>query len=590
MSRILGVPFQSPLRYMPERTALIPIVRVDRLPLTSDQNFPVCQFWLIDRNPTTGTEGDLYYLERFDSSGDAIWTKLADISGVAGLQQITGDTGFAVIDAGDNIDVVGNAAQGVSTAGAANTVTITVADATALTKGVASYNATDFTVAAGNVTLGDTIVKLVSADTGDATPVGNAVIITAGTGIITSAAGNTVTISATGALAGSFVTDAGTATPAVNVINILGGTGVNTAGAGNTVTVNIDSPVTVANGGTGLTSLTDGGILLGSGTGAVTVTAQPTDGQLLIGVTGSDPVLATLTDGTGISIVEGAGTITIGLDGTITVANGGTGATSFTPYTVICAGTTATGALQNVASVGTSGQVLTSNGAGALPTFQDAPGIDWTLGATHNLLYSDFIVSHDTYPFVGGSNIISATNNRLGIRQLTSSYWSAPAWIGTGSSNIYIGNGEITMQSDWCLTAYGSSGARTAIGFGLMGGTFAATSAAGDTISIRASSSYGANYYCMTSTSGGVTITDTGVAATTDMGTFHRFLIVVNTDATSVAFYVDDVLKATHTTNIPATSSGMQFGGFSARDSSTYNYGYYDYLFFDMTYASGPRT
>ena len=59
----------------------------------------------------------------------------------------------------------------------------------------------------------------------------------------------------------------------------------------------------VASGGTGATSLTDGGILLGSGT-AITATAQPTNGQLLIGSTGTDPVLATLTDGTGITITR----------------------------------------------------------------------------------------------------------------------------------------------------------------------------------------------------------------------------------------------------------------------------------------------
>lgn len=53
------------------------------------------------------------------------------------------------------------------------------------------------------------------------------------------------------------------------------------------------------------------------------------------------------------------------------VAGGGTGDASFTAYTVICGGTTTTGALQNVVNVGTTGQVLTSNGASALPTFQN---------------------------------------------------------------------------------------------------------------------------------------------------------------------------------------------------------------------------
>lgn len=51
-------------------------------------------------------------------------------------------------------------------------------------------------------------------------------------------------------------------------------------------------------------------------------------------------------------------------------AQGGTGLTSTTAYAVLCGGATSTGNLQSIASVGTSGQVLTSNGAGALPTFQ----------------------------------------------------------------------------------------------------------------------------------------------------------------------------------------------------------------------------
>jgi hypothetical protein len=56
----------------------------------------------------------------------------------------------------------------------------------------------------------------------------------------------------------------------------------------------------------------------------------------------------------------------------ITVPYGGTGATSQTAYAVLCGGTTSTGAFQSIASVGASGTVLTSNGAGALPTFQAA--------------------------------------------------------------------------------------------------------------------------------------------------------------------------------------------------------------------------
>lgn len=56
----------------------------------------------------------------------------------------------------------------------------------------------------------------------------------------------------------------------------------------------------------------------------------------------------------------------------VAVADGGTGRSSHTAYAVLCGGTTTTAAQQSIAGVGTSGQVLTSNGAGALPTFQDA--------------------------------------------------------------------------------------------------------------------------------------------------------------------------------------------------------------------------
>lgn len=109
--------------------------------------------------------------------------------------------------------------------------------------------------------------------------------------------------------------DSGTAFPSAGNITIAGGTGINTSGAGDTITVNLDIPVTVPRGGTGLTSLTDGGILLGSGAGAVTVTAQPTDGQLLTGSSGLDPVLNTLIAGSGVTVVNGAGSITISSTG-----------------------------------------------------------------------------------------------------------------------------------------------------------------------------------------------------------------------------------------------------------------------------------
>ena len=63
------------------------------------------------------------------------------------------------------------------------------------------------------------------------------------------------------------------------------------------------------------------------------------------------------------------------LTGTIPVTSGGTGLTTTTAYSVVFSGTTATGNFQATAGPGTTGQLLTSNGAGALPTFQANTGV-----------------------------------------------------------------------------------------------------------------------------------------------------------------------------------------------------------------------
>jgi hypothetical protein len=134
------------------------------------------------------------------------------------------------------------------------------------------------------------------------------------------------------------------------------------------------SPQPVVEGGTGASTLTAHGVLLGEGTSAITPTAVGTNGQLLIGSSAADPGWVTPTAGTGLSGTFNATTHSYALSTPVSVANGGTGESSLTAYAVLCGGTTSTGAVQSIASVGTSGQVLTSNGAGALPTFQAASG------------------------------------------------------------------------------------------------------------------------------------------------------------------------------------------------------------------------
>jgi len=148
-----------------------------------------------------------------------------------------------------------------------------------------------------------------------------------------------------------------------------------------------------ANGGTGVNNgtntITVGGNFetVGAFTSQFTMTGNtavtfPTSGTLATTSQLPTPAALTRVDDTNVTLTLGgspstallqATSLTLGWTGELSVARGGTGRASATEYAVICGGTTATGAQQSIVSVGTSGQVLTSNGAGALPTFQAIP-------------------------------------------------------------------------------------------------------------------------------------------------------------------------------------------------------------------------
>lgn len=185
------------------------------------------------------------------------------------------------------------------------------------------------------------------------------------------------------------------------------GAGTYTAGTGLTLSgtqFSLTTPVTAANGGTGLN------------------TSTAANGQLLIG-NGTGLSLATLTQGTGITITNGSGTITIAnsgvlsvsggttgltpntattgavtLAGTLVAANGGTGQSTYAVGDLLYASGTA--ALSRLAS-GTTGQVLTANGAAA-PS--------WAAGNTLLNLYRENS-STPTTPTATGTNAVAIGTN-----------------------------------------------------------------------------------------------------------------------------------------------------------------------------------
>jgi hypothetical protein len=70
---------------------------------------------------------------------------------VANDLTFTTDTGSVTIANGESMSILGTDAQGIDITAAATTITVTAKDATSAQKGVASFDATDFTVTSGNV-------------------------------------------------------------------------------------------------------------------------------------------------------------------------------------------------------------------------------------------------------------------------------------------------------------------------------------------------------------------------------------------------------------------------------------------------------
>jgi hypothetical protein len=121
-----------------------------------------------------------------------------------------------------------------------------------------------------------------------------------------------------------------------------------------------------------------------------TVTSVTGTANRITSTGGTTPQIDIASTYVGQTSITTLGTITTGTwNGTvIDVAHGGTGVATTTAFGVLLGGTTATGPFQN-AGEGTLGQVLTSNGPGVAPSFQDAPltGTGTTVGAvTSNVI------------------------------------------------------------------------------------------------------------------------------------------------------------------------------------------------------------
>jgi hypothetical protein len=281
-----------------------------------------------------------------------------------------GNSGTGSVDLDSQSLTVSGDGTILSSTASGQGITFSIADASTSAKGAASFSSDNFSVSSGAVTIKSGGVDLTAEVTGTL-PVANG-----GTGatsltdkaVLISQDSGTDTVGAVALTTSGQLIIGGTDGPAA--ATLTAGSNVSITNGANAITIaatdtnttytagdgldlsgtefstdlksngglviestelavdlgasSITGTLAVGDGGTGATSLTDGGVLLGSGTGAVTATSVLTNGQLLIGDGTGDPTVATLTEGSNVTITNGAGSITIASTDTNTTYTAGT--------------------------------------------------------------------------------------------------------------------------------------------------------------------------------------------------------------------------------------------------------------------------
>lgn len=228
------------------------------------------------------------------------------------------------------------------------------------------------------------------------------------------------------------------------------------------------TPLSSSQGGTGLSSPAAHQLMVTEGSSAFTLLGVASNGQIPIGSIGSDPVLATITPGIGISVTNGPGTITISANGavvletltgnsggaisptagnintlgtgSITIAGSGSTLTSqltgLTNHNILLGAGTAT--ITNLAPSATSGVPLISQGAAADPVFGTALVLGGGTGLT-SFSQGDII-------YASASTTLTALAKDTNATRYLSNTGATnnPAWAQVNLANGITGNLPVT--------------------------------------------------------------------------------------------------------------------------------------------------
>lgn len=301
--------------------------------------------------------------------------------------------------------------------------------------------------------------------------------------------------------------------------NYLRGNGANFVSASLTAG-DMTGQISPANGGTGLNNPTAYGILVGEGAANVNPIVLGA-GQVLIGTTASNPVAATLSDGTNISISSASGSITVNtvnnptFSGTTTLSNATTALnlSATTPVvafgdvgndrtltvkdgdgntmmTIADGGTSATvtaatfsGALSGTATNSTNAAITdVSNNATYYPTMVTANSGNHPIDVSSANLFFNPSTGTLTTPTFSGALSGTATNaTNVAVTDLSTAGTYYPTFVSAASGNraIDVTSGALTFNPNtgaFAATSFSGDGSALT---GVVAATLANTDAAG---------------------------------------------------------------------------------------------------------------
>ncbi len=326
----------------------------------------------------------------------------------------------------------------------------------------------------------------------------------------------------------------------INTVTVLGtdpiafvqfsAPGSYTAGNGITLTGNqfsLTTPVTVANGGTGLTTL-------------------PTNGQLLIG-NGTGYTLGTLTGGTAISIINGVGTITVNNTGIVSV-------------------------------VGTTNQITASTVTGtttlSIPTTFIAPGSiasTSTITAGTTLTVSGNVAN--SFLYSGAAGLVTSTAAPANGEILIGSTGAAPAKATlTQGTGITISNGAGTITISANTASLVSTFSAGTTGFTPNTPTSGAVTLAGTLVTANGGTgltSVGTANQILGVNNGATALEYKTLTGGTGMTVVHGANVVTfnNTGVTSVSLALPATMFSV--TGSPVTTTGTLTGSFTTQTANT---------------------